>query len=245
MWSTGWPRRSRSSRPARYASITAACASRPNSSVTLTLIPSAVARRIASTPAGVAGILIIAFGRSTRAQSSRAAATVALGVVGERGRHLEADEPVDRRQHVGGGLDVLDRERLVERARVAGPASAAMRSRVALARPSTRRAEDRRVRGQAGHRVLAHEALELGRRHEAVDPDAGAKRRRGGTAEFIAARSFEASRRARSPRRRARRARPRPCVPRRGGHMRPCGRVRRRSAARRRSWRRRGRRRRA
>jgi len=77
MWSTGRPRRCRSARPATYAFITAACASRPNSSVTLTLIPSAVTRRIASTPAGVAGILIMAFVRSRRDHRSRAAATVA------------------------------------------------------------------------------------------------------------------------------------------------------------------------
>jgi len=45
-------------------------------SVTLTLMPAAMVSVIASRPSSVAGILIIAFGRPTLVQSSRACAIV-------------------------------------------------------------------------------------------------------------------------------------------------------------------------
>jgi hypothetical protein len=105
----------------------------------------------------------------------------AVGVVGERRRDLEADEAVgasgarvDGREHVGGRLDVLDGQRVVDlELRAAGERGDP--ARVAIG-PEHGRAEDRRVGRQPGHGVLVHEALELGGRHEAVDPDARAKR---------------------------------------------------------------------
>ena len=54
-----------------------ACASTANSSVTLTLRPSAIRRRSAPSPAGVPGTLIITFGRLTVAHSRWASSIVA------------------------------------------------------------------------------------------------------------------------------------------------------------------------
>jgi hypothetical protein len=87
-----------------------------------------------------------------------------VGVVRERRVDLEAHEAVgalgpvvDRRQHVGGGADVLDRQRLVDLTRRAAGESADP-----LGIPGTAEhggAEDRRVRRQAGHTRGVREAL--------------------------------------------------------------------------------------
>ena len=70
--SSASPASLRRSMPRMYASAIAVYASTEKSSVTLTLIPSAIACSIAGTPSSVPGILTNRFGRSTRFQRSRA-----------------------------------------------------------------------------------------------------------------------------------------------------------------------------
>ena len=71
-------RPARSSSPSMNAPATASYISRPNSSVMLTLIPSAVSARTAGTPAAVPGTLTIRLGRATASHRWRASDTVAL-----------------------------------------------------------------------------------------------------------------------------------------------------------------------
>ena len=73
------------SSPDRYASRTLPYRSREKISVTLTLMPSAIALSIAARPCSVAGILMNTFGRSMRAHSSRACAMVASPSRARRG----------------------------------------------------------------------------------------------------------------------------------------------------------------
>ena len=87
----------------------------------LTLMPSASRSRIAGSPSGVPGTLIIRFLRSTVAPQPLRLRDGGLRVGCEIGRNLDADKAVGavRRvvrwaQHVGGVLDVLDRELLVD-----------------------------------------------------------------------------------------------------------------------------------
>ena len=60
------------------------------SSVTLTLMPSVSRALIAGRPSGVAGTLIITFGRATAFHRRRASSSVPAGVVREVGRDLQA-----------------------------------------------------------------------------------------------------------------------------------------------------------
>lgn len=59
-----------------YASATCAQTSREKSSVTFTLMPSAVSCSMAESPSVVAGTLIMTFGRSSVRHSRRASSTV-------------------------------------------------------------------------------------------------------------------------------------------------------------------------
>ena len=74
--------------------MTARWRSRLKIRVTLTLMPSAMAAVIASRPSTVAGILIMAFGRSTFAHSCLACVDGAGGVVGEARLDLDRDAAV-------------------------------------------------------------------------------------------------------------------------------------------------------
>ena len=71
-----WPASAACSIPAKYASMTSPYRSREKISVTLMLIPSARHWVIAGSPAGVAGILMNRFGRSTSHHRARASAMV-------------------------------------------------------------------------------------------------------------------------------------------------------------------------
>ena len=73
------------------------------------LRPSAIICWIAGTPSSVAGIFTIRFGRLTRSCSSRAAADGALGVVGQAGCDLDADEAVEPVGRVVHGLEDVER----------------------------------------------------------------------------------------------------------------------------------------
>ena len=70
------PPATNASRPEIYASATASYIDIWNSRVTLTLIPSLMSCLMAGMPAGVAGTLIMTFGRDTVCHSRRASAMV-------------------------------------------------------------------------------------------------------------------------------------------------------------------------
>ena len=73
---SAWPSARRAASPASYAAQVASTCVRENNSVTLTLMPSRISVASAVTPAAVAGILIMALGRSIAVHSRRAASTV-------------------------------------------------------------------------------------------------------------------------------------------------------------------------
>jgi hypothetical protein len=105
----------------------------------------------------------------------------AVGVVRERGGDLDTDEAIGsvgacehRRERVGGGAHLLDRERVV--GDLGRKSRERRKSRAVALGAEHGRAEDRGVRRQAGHVGRAHEALQLVRRHEAVEAGAGAER---------------------------------------------------------------------
>ena len=111
----------------------------------------------------------------------------ALGVVRERRLDLERDEAVrvvhlvpDGAQHVAGELHVEDRELVVDLARAQALLRELGHLLVVVGGAEDRLLEDRRVRGHAAQRVLAHEPLELAPGDHAapdlVEPDAGAGR---------------------------------------------------------------------
>ena len=96
-----------------------------NISVTLTLMPSAIAPSMAGRPAAVAGILMNTFGRSRRAHRLARARQRRVAVLGQVRLDLDAGEAVgpvrpvvDRAQDVGGVADVGDRDLLVDLAGV-------------------------------------------------------------------------------------------------------------------------------
>ena len=101
------------SRPARYASITSAWRSSEKMSVTLTLMPAAIDSSMARRPSSVAGDLDHHVGPVDTREERTCRRDGAIGVVGERGRHLDRHEPVasalrvvHRAQEVGGRDDV-------------------------------------------------------------------------------------------------------------------------------------------
>ena len=110
-----------------------------------------------------------------------------VGVVREAGLDLERHEAVgaaglvpDRAQDVAGELDVGDRDLLVDLLRVEALAGQLADLLVVVVRAEDRLLEDRRVRGHAAQRVLAHQPLELAAGDQAapdlVEPDARAGR---------------------------------------------------------------------
>ena len=126
------------------------------------LMPSAIAASMAGMPASVAGILMKTFGRSSRDHSSRARASVRVGVLGEVGLDLDAGEAigpvgrvVDRAQDVRGVADVRDRDLLVDLARAVAGLDLAPDELVVLP-GRDRLGEDRRVAGQAADPVVDH-----------------------------------------------------------------------------------------
>ncbi len=107
----------------------------------------------------------------------------AVGVEGEIGRDLKADVAVaaggaipDRLQHIGGVLDVLDRDLLVELhgAEIA-LRQGGLEAVVVVAALSHRLLEDRGIGRDAGNGVLGDQALQLAAFHElamhVVEPD--------------------------------------------------------------------------
>ena len=85
------------------------------------LMPSPISVRIAGSPAAVAGTLTMRLAPADRLPQAPRLGDRRLRVHGEIGRDLEADVAVaallvveDRPQHVGRGLDVADREILVD-----------------------------------------------------------------------------------------------------------------------------------
>ena len=159
---------------------------RENSSVTLTLMPAAMASSIAGTPSSVPGILTIRLGRSTRPQKSRACATVVSVSCASAGSTSSETKPSapsrlvpDRPQHVAGQLDVEDRDLLEHLARRHALLGQLGDLLVVVLRAEDRLLEDRRVRGHAAQRELAHEPLELAGRDQAaadlVQPHARAR----------------------------------------------------------------------
>src|SRR5215203_4687112 len=124
-------------------------------------MPSKSASSMAGNPSGVAGILIIRFGRSTSPQYMRACSSVPSVSCARRGATSSDTEGtleparllVDRPQDVGGELDVAHREPAVDLPRGEALLRCGADVVVVVGGAEDRLLEDRRVRRDAAQRV--------------------------------------------------------------------------------------------
>ncbi len=154
--STGSPADTRCSRPRQVRVHHGPVALGEKISVTLTLMPAAIAAVMAGRPATVAGILIIRLGRSTRCQSRLACGQRARGVVRQVRADLQADVAVapaallvQRPEQIRRRLDILDRKLPEDLLRALAGLRQRYQPGIIVLRLGDRVHEDRRIGGNA------------------------------------------------------------------------------------------------